>query len=416
MADKENNPHVAVKELTAAQWLTPEEFHQLAKNESTILTRFQNQSHPHLIRVIAYYIQGKQHFFIFPWAREGNLRDFWRRNPNASLNFSPEDWIACLNWFFRQLIGLSDAIKTLHHPKENPSENCRHGDLKPENILCFSKQGRNPESIPTGVDLVVADAGLAKVHEKATEFRVERTKALGGTTMYSPPESEIQADEARTRRYDVWSLGCLYLEFLIWLLYGNEALDNFHNAIGHDQPYYEKSPIVRVRSVVEECINAIKDDPRCSPAGETALGRLADLIENRFLVTKVVIRRSDSFSPGNNTGQTDIPVPSSNTDTPMVLVTRPTIRLTPDENSDPQRADAIEMHHEIKKIFVAAQGGSLKWISWNGLEEAANLGPPPILSRPSSRSRLGSAGGKNQNDPTPGVRYNVPIRGMPNSH
>jgi serine/threonine protein kinase len=356
MVDDEKNPHVAVKELTAGHGLTREELHQLAKNESNILARFQNQSHPHLIRVIAYYIQGKQHFFVFPWAREGNLRDFWRKEQNVSLNFSPADWVTCLEWFFKQLTGISEAIRTLHHPREDPNENCRHGDLKPENILCFCKQDRSSGSFPTTVNLVVADAGLARVHEKATEFRIEKTKTSGGTTMYSPPESETRVDEARTRRYDIWSLGCLYLEFLIWLLYGSEALNNFRDLIGHDQPYYEKSPIVRVKRVVEECINAIRGDPRCSPTGGTALGRLADLIYNRFLVIKVVIRRSDSFSQGNNTGQAVVSAP--NVDTPIVLVTRPTLRLASDETPDSERADAIEMHDEIKKIFTAAQGGS----------------------------------------------------------
>jgi serine/threonine protein kinase len=215
----------------------------------------------------------------------------------ASLNFSSQDWVRYLTWFFTQLVGLAKAIKILHHPPKGTGESCRHGDLKPENILCFGKQELGPADIPTDVKLVVADAGLAKVREKATEFRGEKTSTLGGTTMYSPPEAKLRPEEARSRRYDIWSLGCLYLEFLIWILYGNEVLENFRGAVGKDQPFYEEGPIVAIKEVVQKWIKAIRDDPRCSPAGLTALGRLVDLIEDRLLVVNVVIRRSDSIPP-----------------------------------------------------------------------------------------------------------------------
>jgi serine/threonine protein kinase len=417
MVDDEDNPHVAVKELTAAQFLDTEQFHALASNESAILTRFQNQSHPHLIRVIAYYIQGKRHFFVFPWAKDGNLRDFWSKSHNLSVNHRPDDWITYLQWFFGQLVGLADAIKTLHHPKDNPDENCRHGDLKPENILCFSKAARAPKSLPTDINLVIADAGLARVHAKATEFRLEKTKTSGGTTMYSPPESELNAEQARTRRYDVWSLGCLYLEFVIWLLYGNEALENFRNVIGHDQPYYEKipenRPEIRVKDVVGESIKAIKNDPRCSPAKETALGRLVDLIEHRFLVVTVTINHSDSFPHAKNPATTVVDDPLDNMGSPTLLLTRPTFRPASDESLGPQRADAIEMHDEIKKIFNAAQKGLLNWMNWEGLETSADQGSPFALTRQSRGAGADSTGSRLQIDRTIGVRHNVSLMVVP---
>jgi serine/threonine protein kinase len=399
---------VAVKELTAAQYLNPKDFLDLAKNESAILTRFGTQSHPHLVRVIAYYIQGQRHFFVFPWAKEGNLRDFWRQTQNMYLNFNPNDWKSFLKWFFEQLVGLSDAIKTLHHPKKNPDESCRHGDLKPENILCFSKAPKGLDALPTQVSLVIADAGLARVHEKATEFRLEKTTTSGGTTMYSPPESETNVEQARTRRYDIWSLGCLYLEYVIWLLYGNEALEKFRNAIGSDKPYYENGPVVQIKDVVRASFKTIKNDPRCSPASETALGRLVDLIENRFLVVKVLVNRSDSFS--QSTGPTVVNEPSEIANSPTLLLTRPTFPPLSDDNSGPQRADANEMYDEIQKIFDAAQNDTLNWMNWDGLETPTGLELPEA-----PLAKTHSTGSKLHIDPTKGVRHNLPLRVVPSA-
>jgi serine/threonine protein kinase len=410
MTDDRGNPHVAVKELRSADGLTLEAFKRIAKNELVVLNRFREQGHSHLIRAIAYYTQGNRHFFIFPWAKRGNLRDFWNSQPSlstASLNVSPQDWVSYLNWFFSQLVGIAQAIKSLHHPPGTNGESCRHGDLKPENILCFGKQEPGPANIPTDVKLVVADAGHARVHEKATEFRDPGTTTQGGTKMYSPPEPELQPGEARSRRYDIWSLGCLYLEFIIWILHGNDVLESFRLDIGKDQSFYEKDPVLSLKGVVKAWIEAIKDDPRCSPTKLTALGRLVDLIEDRLLVVNVGISRSDSIPQGNGKGSTTTSDTSSNADNPFVMVTRPTMQL----NSPDERAGAEEMCEEIEKIFAAAKkGDSLTWINWDGMEEAARLGPPQIQDRLAPRRKTSSIGARSKNELTPGVRYLLRLR------
>jgi serine/threonine protein kinase len=37
-----------------------------------------------------------------------------------------------------------------------------------------------------------------------------------------------------SRAYDIWSLGCLYLEFITWLLKGSAAIDDFSSYRGRD--------------------------------------------------------------------------------------------------------------------------------------------------------------------------------------
>ncbi|KAL2878789.1 hypothetical protein SGCOL_006018 [Colletotrichum sp. CLE4] len=376
LVDDKQNPHIAVKELLSAQGLSREKFHDVAENEAKILTRLKDQDHPHFIRAIATYTQGSRHYFVFPWARGGNLRDFWAKQPNLSLeaeHIATQDWSSYYQWFFKQLLGLSSAIEDLHHPKKNPRQSCRHGDLKPENILCFSGTEIGTELIPTDVHLVVADAGHAKVHEKATELRPDATNTPQGTRMYSPPEAELKIQEPRSRRYDIWSLGCLYLEFLVWMLYGNVMLESFRQDIGPGQPYYRKEPEVGLKDSVKNWIKIIKDDPRCTPIRETAIGRLVNLIENRMLVVRAETRR-DSFTQDSGSRlATRDSFPTSSDDTlPKVIVKQPTWR--PEE---PERAVAKEVLKEMERIVHAVmEKNSLSWINQRGMTEAAKRRPP----------------------------------------
>lgn len=307
-----------------------------------------------------------------------------------------------MEWFFTQLVGLASAIENLHHPKQNPQESCRHGDLKPENILCFSKHEPGARKIPTDVKLVIADAGHAKVHEKATELRGEQTKTPRGTRMYAPPEAEINPTEARSRRYDIWSLGCMYLEFLVWILYGNETLESFRGVVGYGEPYYTRVQEVTVKNVVKDWIRLIKEDPRCAPAEMTAIGRLVDLIENRLLVVKVEARRDSNSGEKNDAGS---PIYSSTPLTSEVrfqaIVKRPTFDLT-DESAE--RADATEMREEMEKIFKASKkGDSLTWINKNGMTEAAKRGPPRINSTLGPIDQNSSSRARKNNEPMIGV-------------
>lgn len=294
------------------------------------------------------------------------MRNFWKQQPSlsaASDEISDQDWNNYLYWFFEQLLGLASAVRNLHHPENDEHKYCRHGDLKPENILCFSKKEDDigKGKIPIGVRLVVADAGHAKVHEEATEIRGSPTSTPKGTIMYSPPEADIK--QARTRRYDIWSIGCLYLESLIWMMYGYDALKSFHRDVGPGEPYFVKGPPADLKAVVKEWIKTIKDDPRCDPIEKTAVGRLVSLIEERMLVVRVTSRDTDTQQSTSLN----------------VIVRAPTL---PRDSAtfareNPERADAKEVHEEMKKIFDAGkQNQDLTWMIRDA--EAAARGPPTI--------------------------------------
>lgn len=104
-------------------------------------------------------------------------------------------------------------------PEDEGKDYGRHGDIKPENVLWFKQDTRNHD---LGI-LKLSDFGLTTFHRalttgvKAEDVRVTNT--------YSAPEREIE--ETLSRPFDVWSLGCIFLEFVTWILLGSKGITAF---------------------------------------------------------------------------------------------------------------------------------------------------------------------------------------------
>lgn len=184
------------------------------KREMEVLQGIQKIDHPHLIKPIASCSAGHNQgsCFLFPWADGGNLKEFWAKNRAGVVGDEDRDLML---WTLKQMEGLSGALVALHNGKEI---HCRHGDLKPENILVFSEDKINI--------LQIADIGLGKFHDKSTYLRQKGkiyTDTKTGTARYLPPE--FKTSKQISRLHDVWSLGCLFLEFIIWAAWGNEGLN-----------------------------------------------------------------------------------------------------------------------------------------------------------------------------------------------
>lgn len=105
--------------------------------------------------------------------------------------------------------------------KATNGTNWRHGDLKPENILRSTVPGTIVGT------LRVSDVGLARRHVLVTTNRRFPSSTEFGTTAYEPPEAVIMKNAPRSRLYDIWSFGCIALEFVVWLVYGQTGWDKF---------------------------------------------------------------------------------------------------------------------------------------------------------------------------------------------
>ncbi|KAF1964818.1 kinase-like protein [Bimuria novae-zelandiae CBS 107.79] len=230
-------------------------------------------NHKHLITHLATFTKGTTHYVIFPWADGGSLREFWTRE-----DAQPRDR-QLFTWSLRQLLGVAEAIEALH------GINCRHGDMKPENILHFSG--------PDGGRLVVADVGVSRSHDHATKLRHAGTTTRATTPSYEAPEAFTHSYVPRARRYDVWSIGCIFLEFALWLLHDLETIISFGYARhAPDFEFYlinrdssDSNRRTEIHPMVTKALKRLRQDPRCKDG--TLFDDFLDLIENHLLLVEV---------------------------------------------------------------------------------------------------------------------------------
>lgn len=266
---------VAVKQLNISGATTTEqELSKFFQKETQTLKIMRKLKHPHLIEAISAYEMGDNRCFLFPWAPGGNLRSLWKRH-TGSMN----QQVRC--WAWDQIRGLTDGLDKLH------AEGTRHGDFKPENILVFGGGGDSKLG-----PLVIADVGIAKFHAVETRQRQAQgflTTNKNGTLRYEPPEIELYHPPTISRKYDSWSLGCVVLEFVIWLLRGSAGQERFDRERtawpNHDcfwNQDFNRNPILH--PVVKKWINQeLSGDLAAAPA----LRDLMDLVTRHPLVASV---------------------------------------------------------------------------------------------------------------------------------
>ncbi|KAH8897355.1 kinase-like protein [Thozetella sp. PMI_491] len=217
----QSNEYFALKIISGEE----EEFRQ----EVRMLKRVHN-SHSHLISLFATYQHSSSFHLIMPWA-ECDLRTYWKvKFPSPSRDDDTALWMA------RQCEGIAEALypgleqrTRVLNPRrgkwtaqERPSYVVfgRHGDIKPSNLLWFPNY-QDPED--RGI-IKISDLGVGEFSTISTARST--SSSIGHSPMYRPPECDL-AGAAITSSYDVWTLGCLYLEFITWYLGGWALLHEF---------------------------------------------------------------------------------------------------------------------------------------------------------------------------------------------
>ncbi|KAH6890670.1 hypothetical protein B0T10DRAFT_596840 [Thelonectria olida] len=255
------------------------------------------QTDKHLIKLLLTFQHGEKYYLLFEWA-DGNLKEFWE---TRTVEPSP----SAATWAAQQCFGIASAIKRIHgfatwqikkreaeglRPNDDP-EYGRHGDIKPQNILWFATQG-NDRNL-----LVVSDLGLTRYHSKLTKSQDYGVDGL--TRGYRPPEIDLR--QRISPSYDIWSLGCVFLEFVLWYLVDFNAVEQFElDRVNDDisqvrgfseDKYFNiitktgQSPDGNaqhavVKPVVQECIKRLRSLDKCT----TFPRLLLNLIETRMLV------------------------------------------------------------------------------------------------------------------------------------
>ncbi|KAJ2996358.1 hypothetical protein NUW58_g989 [Xylaria curta] len=353
---------VAAKELAVKNKEDRQNILNTWGKEAKALQKMNALKQSHIVGFYTAFLRGipgaQDHYLMLEWASGGNLRNFWKNFKRPALTSE------LVRATVYQILGLVKAINKAHYPESGP--NFRHGDLKPENILWFKDDSGH--GIGT---FKIGDWGLAKQHFRVTEMRSRRTTTKWGTRRYEPPEeadsqganllTSDQSGKRRSRLYDIWALGCITLEFLIWLMYGVEELDRFNKGLevsnSDNSRFYLIKPVtggrpdVKVHDVAVEWMKHMGKDPICKP-GRTALGNLLELVETRLLVVQLPERlgTSISFSRDAEPPENDIQIinnssilmeahsnasPSGSHDLPTIVVDDPEPNKVPPRSNTP---------------------------------------------------------------------------------
>ncbi|KAF2099468.1 kinase-like protein [Rhizodiscina lignyota] len=166
----------------------------------------------HLVKIVMAYRHGDVFNFIFPLAKTNLHR--YLRDPEYRPYLGARSFIDHPLW--QQLLGLAQGLYKVQHFEEDSSahEHSRFGyhfDLKPSNILVEESER-----------LVITDFGQA-VFKLAKDSTTSRVVGMGGTEAYAPPELD-DIEKGLNRKYDIWSLGCIFIEVLTFVTRGRIGL------------------------------------------------------------------------------------------------------------------------------------------------------------------------------------------------
>ncbi|KZL81698.1 protein kinase-like (pk-like) [Colletotrichum incanum] len=222
------------------------------------LTRSRRGRNQHLAKLLATFEvpkstsmnAGTDYYMMFECA-DTTLDDLFKDEPKS---FAKQPDLH--EWAARQIYGLATALRAMHRLKKGPDDSNEktrgiHGDLKPLNILVYrnwnypedseeemrpdpdsSDEEPDPQSTSEESDpqkhfeglgvLQITDFGRSSFHHTLTVEDIKFT-TLGGD--YCPPELQLKLSVSPS--LDIWTLGCLYLEILTWILEGPQGIERF---------------------------------------------------------------------------------------------------------------------------------------------------------------------------------------------
>ncbi|KAG7148100.1 Serine/threonine-protein kinase Nek1 like [Verticillium longisporum] len=228
--------------------LSQEDYENRFWNERNNLLRV--RKNPNVITMLASYEIDGEYSFLFPWAHGGDLAAFWRSHSTQS-RLQDEDETLPL-WLMTQFLAIASGVDAVHQPTSDEEQYLqlpgkakvlygRHGDLKPGNILCFKGEGDSLGNFQ------ISNFGLAACHGSRSIQEIVGGKT-GLTYCYRSPEFTV--NRSVNPSYDVWPLGCVFLEFVGWYLLGWTHVNDFAGERNFDSngsqiqayPWAENSP------------------------------------------------------------------------------------------------------------------------------------------------------------------------------
>jgi hypothetical protein len=200
----------AIKAVQHSSLDHPSEADSLARR--LVIKKLADREHLH--QLLFSFRRADYYYLVFEWA-DGDLTDLWKTMPSL---YRPDKYDDVC-WFFRQCAGIVRSLGSLHEQRSSYTASTmeeivhvalagkygRHSDIKPQNLLWFSDyQGDKKDH------LVIADLGLTQFNTTQSKSHASWAGIKGYTQTYKAPESEVSREVGA--RYDIWSLGCVFLE------------------------------------------------------------------------------------------------------------------------------------------------------------------------------------------------------------
>jgi serine/threonine protein kinase len=188
----------------------------------------------YIVTLYAAFKRGDQFSYLFPWADGGSLEQLWCQK--RTWMFTPQGVRESVRWIAKQCCGLvgPEGLLFIHDVKNGVINGKKlqlethdhygiHGDIKPGNILYFSQEdGQGSRGV-----IKISDLGHTRFHTEESRSN----QPLGPCSQtYRAPEHSLDNDfeEFLTRKYDIWSLGCVFSELLTWFIMGPNGVYNYN--------------------------------------------------------------------------------------------------------------------------------------------------------------------------------------------
>jgi hypothetical protein len=267
-----NQPSSSWVEEAALKTISHGKHAKQAYRERSFLTFLSknNIGHDHITRFYFGFQFHGQTYLLSERANEGDLLGFTNE-------YSPENTPE-LNyfWFLAQLRGLAGALALLHG---QPGHFVYIHDIKLENILVFKKANEKPR-------FKFTDWDCAKVIP-----RKEQGSNPQGNPGTLPPETNgSSASFHDPLPHDVWSLGCVFLELMIWYFEGTDNFDQ-HRKEREDrwENYYEiDNGVQKLIKLARDALTRLKRDK------EQLANIVGDMLEidpkKRLTAAQLVVR------------------------------------------------------------------------------------------------------------------------------
>ncbi|KAF5987424.1 serine threonine kinase [Fusarium coicis] len=181
------------------------------------------ESYDYIVKYLGSFEQNNRCFMILEHASEGSLLELFKLNERP---VTEEE----RRYFLYGLMGLTkaiDKIQNLEGGPRNQRTGFAHRDIKPANILVFPGQdGR----YSYGFRMKLADFDTAIPDRPIDEDESSFQDNDGNRTYCSPEVTRLYRDQEKGFMQvpvasDVWSLGCVISEAIVWVAGGTAALD-----------------------------------------------------------------------------------------------------------------------------------------------------------------------------------------------